>query len=482
MKKFNVLFLHPSAHPGKPLFITMPMGMISMMNYLKSNCNVRAINIGLEMSLDRKYKICDELEKTDFNIAAIDLHWHEHSFTSLETARLCKEVNPECTVILGGITASIFAKDILSEYNYVDVIITGDGEIPLTVLLKSVQNESSSGKNYSNIPNLAYRSGRDIKQNPVMCTANQNGGENYTDISSLKHWEEYLKSNINFYSKNQFWYSYWLCIAKGCLYNCSFCGGGGHIHNEIFNRASIFFRDVNRLIRDIKDLHDLGVHTVNFSHDPQMAGRKYWQTLFKKLRDEKIEIGAYIEINNLPGEEFAKEFERTFTPEFSTLAITPLSGSEKIRMKNGKDFTNRAFLNKIELLEESGIPYALYFATGLPFESETSFNKTLLLAEKVTCGSHLKMIFNTPFTIDPGSPMYNSPEKYGVFPHLRNFNDYYERCKKRANGEAFDLFGYHTENLSTKKIMMLQEKWNKFIESKLPGIIGNLTMSNLNFL
>ena len=482
MKKFNVLFLHPSAHPDRPLFITMPMGMISMMNRLKSNCNVQAINIGLEMSFDREYKICDELEKTDFNIAAIDLHWHEHSFTSLETARLCKEVNPECTVVLGGITASIFAKDILSEFNHVDAIITGDGEIPLTVLLKSVQNESSSGKNYSNIPNLVYRSGKGIRRNPVMCIANQDSSENYTDITSLKHWEEYLKSNINFYSKNQFWYSYWLSIAKGCRYNCSFCGGGRHVHNKIFNRASIFFRHVNQLIRDIKDLRDLGVHTVNFSHDPQMAGRKYWQTLFRRLREEKIEIGAYIEIINLPAEEFAKEFERTFALEFSTLAITPLSGSEKIRMKNGKDFTNKALLNKIELQEKLGIPYALYFATGLPFENEISFEKTLHLAEKVSSGSHLKMIFNTPFTLDPGSPMYNNPEKYGVFPHLRSFNDYYERCEKRANGEAFDLFGYHTENLSTRKMMKLQERWNKFIESKLPEIIGNSTMSNLNFL
>lgn len=482
MKKFNVLFLHPSAHPGKPLFITMPMGMISTMNHIKSNCNVRAINIGLEMSLNRDYKIRDELEKTDFNIAAIGLHWHEHSFTALETARLCKEVNPGCTVILGGITASIFARDILSEFNPVDAIITGDGEIPMTVLLRSVQNESSPGKNYSNIPNLAYRSGRGIKQNPVMCMADQNGGEDYTDISSLKHWEEYLKSNINFYSKNQFWYSYWLSIARGCIYNCSFCGGGGHAHNKIFNRTSIFFRHVNHLIRDIKDLRDIGVHTVNFSHDPQMAGRKYWLTLFRRLREEKIEIGAYIEITNLPGEEFAKEFEKTFALEFSTLAVTPLSGSEKIRMKNGKDFTNRALLDKIELQEKLGIPYALYFATGLPFENETSFEKTLQLAEKVSSGSHLKMIFNTPFTIDPGSPMYNNPEKYGVFPHLRSFNDYYERCKKRANGEAFDLFGYHTENLSARKMMKLQERWNRFIEGKLPGIIGNSTMSNLNFL
>jgi radical SAM superfamily enzyme YgiQ (UPF0313 family) len=213
-----------------------------------------------------------------------------------------------------------------------------------------------------------------------------------------------------------------------------------------------------------------------------MAGRKYWLTLFRRLREEKIEIGAYIEITNLPGEEFTKEFKKTFALEFSTLAVTPLSGSEKIRKKNGKDFTNRALLDKIELQEKFGIPYALYFATGLPFENYASFEKTMHLAEKVSSGSHLKMIFNTPFTIDPGSPMYNNPEKYGVFPHLRNFNDYYERCKKRANGEAFDLFGYHTENLSTRQMMKLQERWNRFIESKLPGIIGNSTMSNLNFL
>jgi radical SAM superfamily enzyme YgiQ (UPF0313 family) len=481
MESSSVLFLHPSAHPSKPMYIAMPMGMISVMNRAKNLCSVRALNIGLEMSLQPDYKIRDELEKIDFNIAAIGLHWHEHSFGALELARLCKQVNPECKVVLGGITASLFAEEIVSNHSYVDFIVKGDGEHPFFKLLEAIGREHSDAE-ISKVSGITYSDQSAIVDIPISWISSKADDEDYVDLTNLKHWEEYLKSNINFYSRYQCWYSYWLCIGKGCTHNCSFCGGGSSVHKRSFARPTIFFRSTEKVFRDIKRLSEIGIHVVNISHDPQMAGKDYWRSLFHEVKQGNLDIGAYIELDRLPHDDFIKEFADSFTPELSTLVITPLCGSDKVRAKNGKNFKNVDLMRKIKRLEDYSIPYVLYFATGLPFESEASFNETISLAEKALCNPHLKMIFNTPLTLDPGSPMFCEPEKYGVFPHLSTFNDYYKRCKNRAEGKVYDSFGYHTSLLSNERMLYLMDKWNEYFKDKIPQIQANSTSSRLNFL
>ncbi|OPY54904.1 MAG: (Dimethylallyl)adenosine tRNA methylthiotransferase MiaB [Methanosaeta sp. PtaU1.Bin112] len=477
----DVLFLHPSAHPSRPMYLAMPMGMISVMNRIKDLYSVRAINVGLEMSLQSDYQIQDELKRIDFNIAAIDLHWHEHSFGSLELARLCKQINPECKVVLGGITASLFSEEIVSNHNCVDFIIKGDGEKPFFTLLEAIGREHSEEK-ITKVSGITYFDQCDITDNPVSWTTSNEDDEDYVDITKLKHWEEYLKSNINFYSAHQCWRSYWLCIGKGCIHNCSFCGGGGAVHKRSFARPTTFFRSTEKVFRDLRRLSEIGVHVANFSHDPQMEGEEYWRSLFHKVKQGNLDIGGYIELDGLPEEDFIKEFANSFTPELSTLVITPLCGNDEVRAKNGKKFKNVDLMRKINRLEDYSIPYVLYFAVGLPFDSEESFNETISLAEKALFNPHLKMIFNTPLTLDPGSPMFCEPENYGIFPHLKTFCDYYKRCKNRAEGKAYDSFGYHTDRLSNESMLHLMDKWNAFFEEKIPQILANSTSSRLNFL
>lgn len=463
------------------MYILMPMGMINLMNLLKEqNFQVYAINVGLELSLDSGYRIKDDLEKTEFDIALIDLHWHEHAFGALELARLCKEIRPECYVVIGGFTASYFSDQIISDHEYVDFVISGDGEKPLLELVSATSGGGT--EKISSVSNLTYRSSGKVITNPVSYTADDAYSANYSDITSLKHWEEYLKCNIHFYSRGQFWYSYWLCVAKGCVFDCSFCGGGKNAHQQIFNRNHLFFREKKQVTDNIRHLAGLGVHTVNFSHDIQMAGVEYWESLLSDIGKNDIDIGAYIELNSLSTPAFAEKFAETFSLNYSTLVFSPLSGNEEVRAKNGKGYSNSDLLKNVELMESLKIPYAVYFAAGFPFETEESFNETLELAEKLSSGSMLKMIFSTPLTLDPGSPMFNNPGEFGITPHFRSFKDYYERSRKRACGMPFDLYGYHTDTLSPGQMNSLQVKWMEFMKEKFEDIISNLTVSRVNFL
>ncbi len=454
--RHDMLFIHPSAHPSFPQFIIMPVGIFSMMNELK-DCTVKAVNVGLEMCLNRNFDTRQFLTQYEFDTVGIDLHWHEHAFTALETARICKEINPDCTVVLGGFTASYFAEEILQFSPHVDVIIRGEGEEALPLI---VQN-----KDTSSIPNVVYREGQKIGTTPVKPVSLDT--LNFTSVTSLHHWEEYLKCSINAYSKTRFWYDFWLCTGRGCVYNCSYCGGASTAQKRLCGREGMTFRSVEAVLRDLATLQDLGVHVVCPSHDMSLAGEKYWTNLFASMKNEEIFMGMYLEVWQLPDKSFIEELARVCDPRFTTVAITLLSGSELVRKKNGKYFSNEDYYKCADLLEDLTIHHVPYFATGLPFETVDTFEETLFMTEKLLSDFNPSSIFCTPLRLDPGSPMAENPEEYGITPHYHTFADYYNRCKKGSENVPHDFIGYHTQFLDGRMIMELQHRWETIMGKNL---------------
>jgi len=47
---------------------------------------------------------------SEWPMILIDLHWYDHCYGAIETARACKEILPSAWTILGGLTASGFAR------------------------------------------------------------------------------------------------------------------------------------------------------------------------------------------------------------------------------------------------------------------------------------------------------------------------------------------------------------------------------------
>ncbi|MGD2248173.1 MAG: cobalamin-dependent protein [Candidatus Methanofastidiosia archaeon] len=462
----DMLFIHPSAHPTSPQFIVMPMGIFSIMGQLHTY-KVKAVNIGLELCLNKTFDIKEFLKKHAFDFVGIDLHWHEHAYTSIETARICKEINPECTVILGGVTASYFAEEILTMCPDIDMVVMGEAE---EIIPKIV-----AGEPLVKIPNLVY------KENGIHKTPVQSVSQLEFDISSithLYHWEEYLKTSIHDYIKKRFWYDFWVCTGRGCDYNCSYCGGAKDTQT-LFKRNGITFRPIESVIKDLVYLQDLGVHVVCPSHDISL-NKEYWQKLFERMKQEKIYMGMYLEVWQLPDKEFIDALATVCDPRFTTIAVTLLSGSESIREQNGKYYTNKEYYTCLKSIETHKMNHVPYFATGLPFETEKTFEKTMDMTKKIVADFRPSAIFCTPLRLDPGSPMYENPDVYKIVKHFNTFEDYYTRCKRRAEGLSYDFMGYHTDFLKGETISRLQHQWETVIQ-KNPVMTGT-SMDKLHFL
>ncbi len=279
-------------------------------------------------------------------MALIDLHWYEHCFGAIDTARMIKSVWPDAVTVIGGLTTSNFAEEILASHPEVDYAIRGDAEEPLRQLARYVFGGDVDA---AAIPNLVRRTGSEVRQNPrsYFATGEMLDGLDFVSTDWLAHAQSY--GAIQYSGAG--WIrlqdpdvrGHWLTIGRGCVFNCIYCGGGKHSHSELAGRNGYVMRSPEAVAEDIRRLRDAGYRQVALSLDPATFGPEWWQTLFRLLRQKAVKIGIYNEFFQLPSREFIAEFSATADMAHTEVAISPLSGDEEVRRQNGKFYANERF-------------------------------------------------------------------------------------------------------------------------------------------
>lgn len=453
------LYIHPSKQAvelyetparrgfGRPYWL-IPMGVPALMNLLQDNgIVVKGINFPLNKQLDADFSLREWLESyRQARIVLIDLHWYEHSYGAITTAQYVKKVLPDAWVIVGGLTASAFAEEIVRDYPAVDFVIRGDAERPLLALAQALLAEDRPGilPDLSGIPNLTYRRGDQVVENPrTYCATPEDFADfNFVDLEWMEHEDlyfvyEYLVIDMQIaqaarqgadISKYR---GRWITTARGCDFECSYCGGARSAHKAIAGRNGIVPVPVETIVDEIKHLIEHDVIQVCFSYDLAAMGERYWKTLFRTLRKEGIKIGLYNEFFQLPPAGFMKEFVRTGDMEHSCVALNPYSGSERVRRLNGKRYDDVQLLNALDEMNLYNLPIIVYFSLNLPGEDEEVVRQSIDLAQTIYDmypRSKLK-ILNSCHTVEPLSPMEQHPGRYGVDVKWHTFKDWYEYCR-----------------------------------------------------
>jgi hypothetical protein len=482
MSEAKVLYIHPSKLSGKAppdwidyysFYALFPMGVIGMVNLLReNNIPVKGLNHAMELVSNPYFDLELWLKsEPEARVILIDLHWYEHSFGALSVADTCKKVLPEVPVVLGGLTATRFAKEILENFSSVDFIIRGDAEQPLLQLVKQILNGKG---NPAHVPNLSYKDSNMIVENPLTYTAAPG------DLDKLDF------VNLDFLENHQLYYKYqsaefdvvtshWLCLGRGCKIDCSFCGGGKNAHKILAGRDNIVLRSINSVIEDIRRLETMGIHQVSLSHDPAFLGKSYWSEFFRQIKKRDLRIGIYNEFFQLPSKEFLKEFVDSAVIPHSRAIFSPLSGSEQVRRFNGKSFTNAEFFETLSFLKEYSFPVTVFFSINLPREDNKTFENTLQMAREILdfYPGELLNIANICHTIDPCSPMSLEPGKFSIEDNMKSFMDYYHYCQLNpfiTCGEDIDkLRGFKTALPGKRDVGEMVVKWLQFCENNFPG-------------
>ncbi len=466
---------------GRPYGL-IPMGVPALMNLLcDHNIPVRGINFPLEKKLNGEFNLRQWLQTyREARMVLIDLHWYEHCYGAISVAQVAKEVLPDAWVILGGLTASAFAGEIIRDMPVVDFVIRGDAERPLLALAQALMDvERGVMPDLSAIPNLTYRHNGRVMENPrTYCARPEDFATfNFIDLDWLEHQDEYfvheyLVIDMELARQAQAgmdiskYRGRWITTARGCDFECSYCGGARSAHKAIAGREGIVPVPVETIVNEIKHLIEHQVIQVCFSYDLAAMGEPYWKSLFRTLRKEQIKIGLYNEFFQLPPPGFMKEFVRTADMQHSSVALNPYSGSERVRRLNGKRYNDAQFFNALDEVNLYNVPIIVYFSLNLPGEDEEAIQQTIKLAQSIyNMYPHSKLkILNSCHTVEPLSPMTQHPGRYGVDIQWRTFRDWYEYCRNTQlqlpGARTGEWRGFDLLPPATRSVEAMADAWD----------------------
>lgn len=427
--RYDVLFLHPPAvhdfrekivFPGQVArtvpfstsqFITIPIGLLSMAEYLQRNgYKVKIVNLGELMVRDENFDLAHFIKRNEAEIYAIDLHWCVHSQGAIEIARLCKDLQ-DSEVILGGLTATRFHVEIMKKFNFIDAVIRGEAEEPMLQLLR--HNDKHD------IPNLTFRANGEIRVNPMMKVCESIDAYEFTDLDLVEPSDLLLGRGAG---------KWWnLPVCRGCIYNCVTCGASAYSYKRLFGRERLAPRNPEKIVEDIQKLRDQGVTLISLFQDPRILGRRYCENLFSTLKEEKIDVDALdMELFAPANEEYLGDLSKIDVP--ISLTISPESGVESVRRAHGRPYSNDALLKTVETCQKYHIDIGVFFMLGLAEESFETMENTWNLWEKLyqmSDGSIVKPEFGPMILLDPGSLAFDYPGKHGYRLFFKSFEDYY---------------------------------------------------------
>jgi len=426
-------------------FTEMPMGFFPMASILEDEgVNVRIFNLALERALDLSLDLKDFLKSLEARVYAIDLHWFTHSMGALEVAELCKKHHPDSFVVLGGFTATYYDLEIMRSYPFVDAIACGESEYVLFGLLRAL---CTNGR-IDEVDGITYRDQDSLKRNPLSPPRSLDSFK-FTELDLMENWDQQLRCCARAYDRRMR-PSFWLTIARGCINECIYCGGAHSCYQLLTGRDKPIVRGVNEVANDIGELAEKGVKTIKLNHDPEMFGKRFWSPLLDSVRNLGVDVSMYWESYRLPSKTFIEKATATFAD--LGVAISPESPSEDVRMLAGRVFTDKQMFDTIEFLEKAGVMTDIYFMIGLPGETLDSASGIIEFTKRISRNKHTLVQPLIPYTIDPHCPMALNPERYGVKPLLKSFDDYRRVCIEQKWEK---WIGHETENLSQAAISEL---------------------------
>jgi radical SAM superfamily enzyme YgiQ (UPF0313 family) len=485
----DILYVHPAKQEVEARYDQyracapypfIPVGVIGLVNILRSQgWSVEGLNLPVELLLKPTFSFRQWLaDRPPARLVMIDLHWYEHSYGAMDVARVVKAIWPETPIVIGGLTATHFSFEIIKDFPDIDYIICGDAERPLQRLVEYVGGDKTI--NLSDIPNLVYRVNGQARWNLVNFTATTADLDpiDYVSTDWLQHGESYAAlqcsgAGIVILDRPQL-RGHWLTIGRGCTFNCAYCGGGKKSHAELAGRDGYVHRSPERVAQDIQKLQERGIGQVALSLDPATFLPAWWQTLFLRLRQQGVEVGLYNEFFQLPSPKFIEALAETADLRYTEVAISPLSGDEKVRRLNGKFYPNERLLDMLRILKKYEIPIFIYFSLNLPGETPKTFKSTLKLAGQISqiYPPELLRMLNPCHTLDPVSPMLHKPQSFNLKINYRTFQDYYAYCKGTGWQPRYVTRGEHRgfemEGRPAQVIEQMAQQWDAFAEQQ-PG-------------
>ena len=403
--------------PSTPIFEMYPIGFASLSEYLERHgIKVRIINVALKMLKDERLDVEQLIRKLKPVAFGLDLHWMAHVQGALALAEIIKRHHPQVPVILGGLSATYYHEEILRQYPFIDFVVRGDStEKPVLQLLQAIKQKKGSEL----IPNLTWRDAQgNIRVNPLTVVP-----ETLDDITI--DYRHIMKKVVRYADPTGYqpfvdWYTYPVTAVftcRGCTYNCKTCGGSARTFRSMANRKRPAYRDPKLLAKDIFNIADHLNAPVMIIGDVFQPGEDYAFTFLRAMKEKPVSNHIAFEFFVPPTRHQLERIAESI-PNFN-IEISPESHDEEIRHAFGRPYDNPSLEQMIRDAIEFGCKRIdVFFMTGLPKQTAQSVLDTVdycrsLLGQVQPYRKLLPFISPLAPFLDPGSIVFEEPEKYG---------------------------------------------------------------------
>lgn len=402
--------------PSTPVFEMYPIGFTTIASHLFSNgYHSRILNLAAHMLADRSFDAERMIRKIRSSVFGIDLHWLPHAHGSLEVAKLIKQYHPDSKVVLGGFSATYFWEEIMRDHPYVDAVFLGDStELPMLEFMRSIEAQTPP----ENVPNIVYRSGGKIRNNGITHII-----ENLDDVefdyglmvrSAIRSLD--LTGHLPYldWKRNPMLL---ISTVRGCSYGCITCMGACSSFKRNFGRERPAFRSPEKVLEDIRQIDSYFRGAIFLLGDIQQPGNGYASRLLSLLQKERPRNEIAFEFFNPPKRDLVAKIAHS-VDRFDA-QISPDSHDPRVRAAQGRNYTNEALESAVhELLSSGARRVDLFFMIGLEGQDPESAAMTVKYSDRLLqherAGERLLPFISplAPF-VDPGSDVFNSPDRHG---------------------------------------------------------------------
>jgi len=448
-------FRHGYGPYGKATFINfMASGLLSLATAVRrAGYQVRVVHVGLERLLSPDFRLEPMLQRERPSVVGVSVHWHHQVPDSLDVVRSVRRELPDAFVVLGGLTASAYAEEILLTCPEVDGVVCGEGEIPLVRLLEA----RGAGRSPQGVPNLSYRDGGRVVRPSTWWHATDDEFQalEFADFSLLENAAAYPRlypfmlppervrlNRLLFEMKRTA--GFHVPLGRGCFRRCAWCGGGADATVGLLRRERSALTSPEAAVATLERALAFGYRTVATDHwFHGMEG--FLSDVLTLCRKRGLAPRWNLDAWELPSLEFCEEFAAT-AGAGSTIEFSPDMGSQRLRERyKAFRFGNDELLAWIDAVGARGLNVGLHFLYGLPSGPEDDLEEKRLL-ERLERRSNVCRIQFHACEIEPMSPMLLRPEEHGIEPLVKSFSDY-----ARAHRGGFRM-GFSHSGLSEAEL------------------------------
>ncbi|QCJ42249.1 TIGR04190 family B12-binding domain/radical SAM domain protein [Bacillus sp. S3] len=454
----EMLFTGPISDvvPSSPVFEMYPIGLTSIGDYLERfGLKVKIINIANRMLLNPKFDVEKKIKKVKTKAFGIDLLWLPHAHGSVELAKIVKKYHPNTPVMFGGLSSTYFHKELI-EYPCIDFVMRGDTTEKLVLMLLN-KLEKNETDHFFDIPNLTWKTGENYHYNEMTYVPDS------LDDFNLPGYRYIIRSVFKYFNLlDPLPYKGWLqypntaiLTSKGCTYNCLICGGSKDAYELNCNRKKLVMRSPKKMLEDIVLIQRFTRAPIFLLNDIRQGGKEYVDEFLTGLEKIDLKNEIVFELFNYADEEFFKRLNKAM-PKYS-IELTLESADEDIRKYNGKlPCTNAKVIEMLQFALKHGCAKIdLFFMTGIPNQDYDSAIRNVDLCEIIhkECGGDLRISYFvaplSPF-LDPGSPAFENPEKYGYKKFCHRLEDFREAMKQPS---WKNMLSYETNKMTREEIV-----------------------------